>query len=124
MSDDIRTLLESLDNIAEGRKFTSANAMLASLMSKLKTFAHHANQGVLSSKDMIMLLNEIVDEYGESSFDLGEAEETPNRGHGSPYDRGAADAYYRRWNPPKDPAERKEYSKGYNSEDERKDWGR
>ena len=42
----------------------------------------------------------------------------------SPYEQGSADAYYGRWNPPEHPDKRKEYVKGYNSEDERKDWGR
>lgn len=60
-----------------------------------------------------------------------------NRGHGSPYDRGSADAYYGR--PPRPHKwtdglgraevtdltadEVKEYHAGYDQEEDRKDWG-
>lgn len=65
---------------------------------------------------------------------------TKNRDHGSPYDRGSADAYYRRPHNPhyylmkdtmfSERIERNEmtedqiaeYSAGYNEEDDRKDW--
>lgn len=61
---------------------------------------------------------------------------TPRRRHGSPADRGAADAYYGRWFSPHyytvsgqrldaalmTPAEIAEYRAGYDSEGDRKDW--
>lgn len=61
-----------------------------------------------------------------------------NRGYGSPYDRGSADAYYWRDRephkypngtdkPPRvtltDPDEIAEYNLGYDECDDRKDWG-
>lgn len=54
--------------------------------------------------------------------------------HGSPEDRGSMDAYYRRpWSPHKrtpegrdipltDPDEIAAYTRGYDNEDDRKDW--
>ena len=63
---------------------------------------------------------------------------TYDRSHGSPYDRGSADAYYwRKADPHKypngtyngervvltDPAEIAAYMAGYNNETDRKDWG-
>ena len=59
-----------------------------------------------------------------------------NHKHGSPEDRGSADAYYHRpWNPHKfadgkqvtieslTPQEIVDYTRGYNNEEDRKDWG-
>lgn len=63
--------------------------------------------------------------------------ERPDRGHGSPYDRGWSDAYYRRgWEKPHkwldgaawlrvdltDPAEIAEYHLGFDECDDRKEW--
>lgn len=61
-----------------------------------------------------------------------------DRSHGSPFDRGSADAYYRRgkephkypngtYNPPRilltDPDEIEAYNLGYDTQDDFKDWG-
>lgn len=59
------------------------------------------------------------------SLDKITESDKPDRSHGSPYDRGSADAYYGRpMRPPKDPEARKEYIAGYEGEEDRKDWGR
>lgn len=67
-----------------------------------------------------------------------EAKPETRRTHGSPYDRGSADAYYGRvrdphkypngtYNAPRvdltDPAEIAEYNLGFDEQWDRKDWG-
>lgn len=130
-SDNIRSLLESLNNIIE--QPVKESDIPNEVMDRVKEALELAIDTIIRRRQVteetfnftVEKLDETLNMIDSHNTVKSEVSEIAKIQKKSPYEQGAADAYYGRWNIKQydNEADRKEYAKGHASENERKDWG-